>query len=73
MIKLTFILIVLMLSSANASAQVSREAAISSFVQGNLSYKEGDFDSVVCYCDEAILLGYVAPQGYLNALAPYRD
>lgn len=37
-----------------------------------LSFKEGDFANAVKYCDEAVLLGYNAPQGYLNALAPYR-
>ena len=37
-----------------------------------LSFKEGDFANAVKYCDEAILLGYRAPQGYLNALAPHR-
>jgi len=37
-----------------------------------LSFKENDFVNAVKYCDEAILLGYKAPQGYLNALAPYR-
>ena len=37
-----------------------------------LSFQEGDFANAVKYCDEAVLLGYQAPQGYLNALAPYR-
>ncbi|MCK5014885.1 MAG: tetratricopeptide repeat protein [Candidatus Omnitrophica bacterium] len=37
-----------------------------------LSFKEGDFANAVKYYDEAFLLGYVAPQGYLNALEPYR-
>jgi len=37
-----------------------------------LSFKEGDFVNAVKYCDEATLLGYRAPQGYLNALAPHR-
>ena len=37
-----------------------------------LSFKEEDYANAVKYCDEAILLGYKAPQEYLNALAPYR-
>ena len=37
-----------------------------------LSFKEGDFVNAVKYFDEAFFLGYVAPQGYLNALEPYR-
>ena len=37
-----------------------------------LSFQEGDFADAVKYCDEAVLLGYDAPEGYLNALAPYR-
>ena len=37
-----------------------------------LSFQEGDFEDAVKYCDEAVLLGYDAPEGYLNALAPYR-
>ena len=35
-----------------------------------LSFKEGDFANAVKYCDEAILLGYIPPQGYLSALRP---
>ncbi len=37
-----------------------------------LSFRLGDFESAVKYCDEAILAGYNAPQEYLNTLAPYR-
>lgn len=37
-----------------------------------LSYKTGDFTNAVKYCDEAVLLGYSAPQGYLETLAAYR-
>lgn len=37
-----------------------------------LSFQKGDFEAAVKYCDEAVLLGYDAPEGYLNALAPYR-
>jgi tetratricopeptide (TPR) repeat protein len=37
-----------------------------------LSFQKGDFSNAVRYCDEAILLGYEAPEGYLHALAPYR-
>ena len=37
-----------------------------------LSFKIGDFDNAVKYCDEAVLLGYKAPAGYLNALEPHR-
>ena len=37
-----------------------------------LSFKEGDFLNAVKYCDEAVLLGYNPPQGYLDALLPYR-
>lgn len=37
-----------------------------------LSFQMGDFESAVKYCDEAILAGHDAPEGYLNALAPYR-
>lgn len=37
-----------------------------------LSFKMGDFKGAVKYCDEAVLLGYEAPAGYLNALEPYR-
>ena len=38
-----------------------------------LSFQQGDFKGAVKYCDEAVLLGYDAPEGYLNALAPYRQ
>lgn len=38
-----------------------------------LSFQKGDFADAVKYCDEAVLSGYEAPQGYLNALAPYRS
>ena len=38
-----------------------------------LSFQRGDFKGAVKYCDEAVLLGYDAPEGYLNALAPYRQ
>lgn len=37
-----------------------------------LSFQKGDFVKAVKYCDEAVLLGYEAPQGYLDALARYR-
>jgi tetratricopeptide (TPR) repeat protein len=37
-----------------------------------LSYKAGDFVGAVQYCDRAVLLGYSAPQGYLETLKPYR-
>lgn len=37
-----------------------------------LSFQKEDFAAAVKYCDEAVLLGYDAPEGYLNALAPYR-
>jgi len=37
-----------------------------------LSFKAGDFLKAVSYCDQAIMLGYDAPEGYLNALEPYR-
>ena len=38
-----------------------------------LSFQQGDFKGAVKYCDEAVLLGYDAPQEYLNTLAPYRQ
>lgn len=38
-----------------------------------LSFKKGDFAAAVKYCDEAVLAGYDAPEGYLNALAPHRQ
>ena len=38
-----------------------------------LSFQKGDFAAAVRYCDEAVLLGYDAPEGYLNALAPHRQ
>jgi len=37
-----------------------------------LSYKQGSFDDAVKYCDQAIELGYRAPEGYLKTLMPYR-
>ena len=37
-----------------------------------LSFKAGDFSDAVKYYDKAFLQGYAAPQGYLNALEPYR-
>mgnify|MGYP001577675971 CR=1 FL=1 len=37
-----------------------------------LSFQQEKFADAVKYCDEAVLLGYDAPEGYLNALAPYR-
>ena len=37
-----------------------------------LAYKEGDFQGAIKYCDEAQILGYIAPQEYLKALLPYR-
>lgn len=36
------------------------------------SFKMGDFKGAVKYCDEAVLLGYEAPEGYLKSLRPYR-
>jgi tetratricopeptide (TPR) repeat protein len=38
-----------------------------------LSFQKGDFAAAVKYCDEAVLSGYDAPEGYLNALAPHRQ
>lgn len=38
-----------------------------------LSFQKEDFAAAVKYCDEAVLLGYAAPEGYLNALAPHRQ
>lgn len=38
-----------------------------------LSFKEGDFSNAVKYYEEAALLGYKAPQGYLNVLERYRE
>ncbi len=37
-----------------------------------LSFKQGDFDDAVKYCDQAIDAGYEAPKGYLKTLGPYR-
>lgn len=37
-----------------------------------LSFQSGDFTNAVKYCDEAVALGYEAPEGYLNALAAHR-
>ncbi len=37
-----------------------------------LSFQKGDFSAAVKYCDEAVLLGYEAPAGYLKSLQPYR-
>ena len=37
-----------------------------------ISFKKKDFVNAVKYCDEAVLSGYEAPEGYLRALAPYR-
>ncbi|MBI5149493.1 MAG: tetratricopeptide repeat protein [Candidatus Omnitrophica bacterium] len=38
-----------------------------------LSFRQGNFADAVKYCDEAVSLGYDAPQEYLNTLAPYRN
>lgn len=37
-----------------------------------LAYKVGDFVNAVKYCDEAVLLGYDAPEEYLKELEKYR-
>ena len=38
-----------------------------------LSFRKGDFAAAVRYCDQAVSLGYDAPQEYLNTLTPYRQ
>jgi tetratricopeptide (TPR) repeat protein len=37
-----------------------------------LSFHQKDFQNAVKYYDEAALLGYKAPEGYLKTLEPYR-
>ena len=37
-----------------------------------LCFQEKDFENAIKYCDQAMLLGYDAPAGYLSALEAYR-
>jgi len=60
------------ISSYLRAIEIDRNYMDSWINLSTLSFKEGDFTNAVKYCDEAILSGYKAPQGYLNALAPHR-
>ena len=69
--RILFIGLVLVCFTANADAQMSKEEAISNFVQGNLSYKEGDFARSIEMYEGIIKAGKASGNLYYNLANAY--
>jgi tetratricopeptide (TPR) repeat protein len=72
--RISLVFIMLFLSAAIANAQTGKEEAIANFVQGNLSYKEGDFLRAIEKYEGIIAQGKASGPLYYNlANAYYRQ
>jgi len=64
-------LLALMICPVAAQAQITRDQAISEFVQGNLSYKEGDFDRAIEKYEGILTGGKASGSLYYNLANTY--